>query len=135
MSKPSNNKEELIKKLRSTPIVQIACKQVGVSRATYYRWRKKDQKFLKATDKALAEGISLMNDMAESQLLKAIRENNMTAIIYWLNHRHKAYSNRIEVTAKHEVIHKLTVEQKESVKKALMLASLTINKKIDDKRK
>lgn len=36
---------------------------------TYYRWREEDPEFTKQADLALAEGVALVNDMAESQLL------------------------------------------------------------------
>ena len=38
-------KELIIKQLKKTPIVQLACEKTGVGRATYYRWRKVDKRF------------------------------------------------------------------------------------------
>ena len=80
------NKELIIEKLKSLPIIQIACEKIGIGRATYYRWREQDPEFADAANKAIREGQQFINDMAESQLLSAIKDQNMTAIIYWLNH-------------------------------------------------
>lgn len=117
------NRQLMIEQLRKTPIVQVACEKTSVARSTYYRWREEDPEFAKQADKALAEGVALVNDMAESQLLSAIRDRNISAIFYWLNHRHSAYSNKLEITAKvkNEV---MTPEQAELIKKALENANL-----------
>jgi len=75
-------KQLLLDQLRKTPIVQIAAEKIGVGRATYYRWRKEDKKFLKDSDQAIFEGNLLINDMAESQLISAIKDKNITSIIF-----------------------------------------------------
>ena len=82
--KRQQQKQALCEQLKKTPIVQLACEKVGVGRATYYRWRKEDEEFSRNADESLCEGVKLMNDMAESQLLSAIKNQNMTAIIFWL---------------------------------------------------
>lgn len=115
------SKKALIEQLRKTPIIQVACEKVGVARATYYRWKKKDEKFAKDVEVAVNEGSQLINDMAESQLISAIRSSNMTAIIFWLKNHHKEYSPKLEVTTKNGDI-PLTDEQKEMIKKSLNMA-------------
>lgn len=119
------DKELLLEILKKTPIVQIACEKAGISRASYYRWRKEDPKFSEVADIAIEDGNKLINDMAESQLITAIRDKNMTAIIYWLNHHHPAYATKMEITAKlkHDN-EQLTPEQETLVIKALKLASV-----------
>ena len=122
-------KDPIIKKLRQTPIVQIVCERVGISRATYYRWRKKYPEFKKKTNEAIQEGLLLVNDMAESQLISAIKDKNMSAITFWLRNHHLTYSNRLEITAKlKREDEKLTPEEEVLVEKALKLASLGNNK-------
>lgn len=116
--------------LKKTPIVQIVCEKTGVSRATYYRWRKEDQEFARQTDDALTQGARLINDLAESQLISAIREKNLTAIIFWLKHHHPAYATKVELTtspSQQDIV--LTPEQEALVKKALELAG--INKEME----
>lgn len=122
----SKNKELLLELLRKTPIVQIACEKVGIGRATYYRWRKEDPEFIKQSDQALLDGNLLVNDMAESQLMSAIKDKNMTGIIFWLKHHHPAYATRVEVTTnnKNQDI-ELTDEQKALLNKALEMVALS----------
>jgi predicted ArsR family transcriptional regulator len=121
------DKKKLLVKLRTTPIVEVACKQTGVPRSTYYRWRKDDEDFANECDEAIEHSAGLINDMAESQLISAIKDKNMSAIFFWLKHHHKSYKTRIEVDAKLQTIQQeLTSEQTEVVARALRLAGLTI---------
>ena len=114
----------LLEHLRKTPIVQLVCEKSGIGRATYYRWRKEDQSFAEMADQALQESVSLINDLAESQLLSSIRDRNMTAIIFWLKYRHKSYSNRIELSGEIKTsVGNLTLEQQELLEKAIKLMS------------
>ena len=63
------DKHFLVEALKEMPIVQIACKRAGVSRATYYRWRKEDKNFLRQSEDAMAQGFEFINDMSESQIV------------------------------------------------------------------
>ena len=121
----SKNKDQILEILRKTPIVQIACEKAGISRASYYRWKKDDKQFAKDSDEALFTGSLLINDMAESQLISAIKDKNLGAIIFWLRNHHTTYTNRLEITAtnKNQEI-TLTDEQKELLNKALEMATL-----------
>ncbi len=122
----------LIDNLRKIPIVQVACEKTGVSRATFYRWHKSNKTFAKLADEAINESVEIVNDMAEAKLVSSIRDGNMTAIVYWLKHRHKAYSNRVEVlgTLSHLGC-EITDEYKELINKALRLA-LPEEKEVSD---
>lgn len=115
------DRDLLLEQLKKTPIVQIACEKIGVGRSTYYRWREEDKEFAKNADDALHEGSLLINDMAESQLLSAVRDKNMTAIIFWLKHHHKAYSNRLEISTARPQDEILTLEQEQLIQKALAI--------------
>lgn len=119
------NRKLMLEQLQKTPVVQVCCEKLGIARSTYYRWREEDAEFAKQADKALAEGVALINDLTESQLLSAIKDRNISAIFYWLNHRHSAYSNKLEVTTKVDK-ETLTAEQEELIKKALEHASLIV---------
>ncbi|MBI3250598.1 MAG: hypothetical protein HYZ61_01960 [Candidatus Andersenbacteria bacterium] len=121
----SKQKEMFIEQLKKTPIVQVVCEKIGITRTTYYRWHKADREFAEAADMALADGSGLVNDLAESQLMTAIRDGNLTAIIFWLKNHHRAYANRVELSLQQPVSEQLTPEQEAVVKKALALASLT----------
>lgn len=118
-------KEILLDQLKKTPIVQIACEKSGIGRATYYRWRKGDPEFTLLTDNALEEGNLLVNDMAESQLMSAIKDKNLGAIIFWLKHHHPSYTTKVEVTARlKQDDENLTHDQEALVIRALKLASM-----------
>ncbi|MDD5376631.1 MAG: phBC6A51 family helix-turn-helix protein [Candidatus Gracilibacteria bacterium] len=108
----------MIEQLEKTPIVQIACEKTGISRATYYRWLKDDKEFCKHSREALQKGISIMNDLAESQLLRSVKDGNLTGIIFWLKSRHSSYGSRIEITAGVER-GELTSEEKKIVQSVL----------------
>lgn len=117
----TDNKKDLIEQLKRTPIIEVACKKTGIGRATFYRWRKRDPKFAEETEFALQEGSQLVNDMAESQLINAIKEGNLTGIIFWLKNHHKQYSPKLEVTTKSADL-PLTEDQKELIRKSLSMA-------------
>ncbi|NCD01125.1 helix-turn-helix domain-containing protein [bacterium] len=117
-------KQDIITQLQKTPIIEYACKNTGLGRSTFYRWRKDDESFANEVDQALTKGRLLINDMAESQLISGIKDKNMTAIIFWLKHNHKNYSTKIELSGKLKTEHKLSPEQEEEIKRALNLASL-----------
>ena len=127
------NKGLLLEQLRKVPIVHIACQKVGISRASFYRWRAEDPEFAEEADKAVREGVQIVNDMAESQLIAAIKNENISAIRFWLQNRHAVYRNRLEVTERVSGDkEKLTAEQEELVRKALELAGLTSNVETND---
>lgn len=117
-------KELLLEQFKKTPIVQFACERVGIGRASYYRWKNEDPEFAQAAEAALLNGISLMNDMAESKLLSSVKEGNLTGIIFWLKNRHDAYKTRVEISSgqKEEVV--ITDEQEEIIKKAIGLSQI-----------
>jgi len=123
--KTEEQKQKLIDQIRKTPIIQIACEKTGIGRATYYRWKKNDENFRDQAEEALIDGESLVNDMAESQLISAIRDKNMTAIIFWLKNRHKSYKNKMELSGSVATSRELTPEEEEMIKKALVHAGIT----------
>ena len=124
-TRKAREKASLLDHLRKMPIVQIACERAGVARATYYRWRNEDADFTAGADKAIAEGVALVGDMAESQLISLMKERNLTANIFWLKHRHAAYKTRVEISGKVETAsEKLSPEQEALVQQALKLAGI-----------
>lgn len=124
MKKTDEIKNLLLEQLRKTPIVEAACQKAGISRMTFYRWKQDDPEFRKLADEAVNDGQLLVNDVAEGQLINAVRDRNLSAITYWLRHHHPSYANTLQV--KHGIQDEsLTPEQEELVRNALRLASLS----------
>jgi len=126
MKKKDKTKELIIEQLRKTPIIETACQKIGISRMTLYRW-KKDAQFSKKVDEALLDGRLLINDLAESQLINAVKERNFPAIAYWLKHHHQSYKTRIEIEGAVNTIHELSPEQEQLMRKAFELAGVNFN--------
>ena len=126
LKKSKQLKNQLLEQLKRTPIVEAACHKAGISRQTFYRWKAEDAEFAKEIDKAVADGQMLVNDLAESQLISALKDRNFQAITYWLKHHHPNYKTKIQIEGSLQMPQEeLTDEQKELVKEALRLASLS----------
>lgn len=131
IKRQEQQKELILEQLKKTPIVQLVCEKTGVSRATFYRWRQEDSQFGFEADKALLTGKLLINDMAESQLISAIKEKNLTAIIFWLKHHHKEYRSQIDISGEITAKGELSEVQKETILNALSMALLPNSKMIN----
>ncbi len=125
--KKNKYQNQFLEELARIPIIQVACEKTGLSRNSVYRWRKKDASFTKRMDEALTEGVALVNDMSESQLLNLIKEKNWPAISFWLKHRNDNYKNKLEISTK-EDSEELSPSQAKIVRQALKLAKITKSK-------
>jgi hypothetical protein len=133
MKKNDKTKTLFLEQLKKTPIVQIACEKLGIGRATLYRWKEEDADFAKQVDAAIFDGRLMVNDLAESQLIGAVKDRDMRAIMYWLKHHHTDYKTRIELEGTVNTVHELSDEQKELVRQAFVLAGITYEyEKIDE---
>lgn len=97
MTNSDTKKRNMLEALEKTLcIVTSACKMVGISRNTHYRWMQEDKEYASAvTD---LENVIL--DFAESQLHLQIREGSVPATIFLLKTRGKkrGYVERQEIT-------------------------------------
>ncbi len=124
----NKDKEKILERLKVVPIIEVACKQAGIGRSTFYRWREEDKNFSEQVEQALAEGQSNISGLAESKLIAAIKDQNMTGIIFWLKNHHRDYTTKVELSGKIKTENEvLTPAQTELLKKALELASLNYN--------
>ena len=89
--KKERNKTAIVKRLSEVRIVEIACKSVGISRATYYRWLKEDAKFADDCEEAIFLGTQTICDLAESQIVTKIRSGDFRASTYFLEKHHPEY--------------------------------------------
>lgn len=86
-----HDRSKLLQILSETPIVTLACKKVGLNPCTYYRWYNSDRDFRKQADEILSVGRMTINDMAEGSIIKEIKNGNMRANIFWLQHNDSRY--------------------------------------------
>jgi hypothetical protein len=91
MSYTKKDRDTFLELLRETPLVSFVCKKVGISRMTYYRWRRSNLEFRDAVDDALEQGRFHINDMAIGNLIQKIREKDMRATVFWLQHNHEQF--------------------------------------------
>ena len=76
--------------------ISISCEASGISRQTYYNWRKQDAEFSQQ-----CEDIEERNlDLAEMKLLNAIREGKTAELLFYLKTKGKrrGYVERQEIT-------------------------------------
>ena len=90
-------KEQIIEVFRKKGCnISATCSALGISRQTYYRWLKGDEDL--AID--IEDSKEAVIDNVESQLLSAINDGNITAIIFYLKTRGKSrgYVERSEIS-------------------------------------
>ena len=99
----------------------------GIARKTFYRWKEKDPKFAEKASEIQEAEKEKMDDYAEGKLFQAIKEGNMTAIIFYLKTRNIKYrlKHLLELEGKLQVEGKLNKEEKELLCKALNYARVT----------
>lgn len=96
--------------------VSSACKVVGISRNCFYDWMKDDSVFKQAIDEAAEENI----DFAETMLMKNIREQKETSIIFYLKTKGKSrgyietVDNQITINPFEELLKAATSQDDES---------------------
>lgn len=128
------DQQKVIEELKKTPIVQVACQRTGIGRATYYRWKTEDSAFAKECDAALREGIELINDMSESQIVQLIKERKLPAITLWLRSNNPRYGGKAAPRSPVFAAGDLSPEEEKLFKKALALSAETPKKHKHGKR-
>ena len=116
-------KEALINTLKEMPIIEVACKRVGVGRTSYYRWRSEDKEFMRNSRDAMDHGIEFINDMSESQLITLIKDKKMPAIALWLKHHHARYGSKSQPYTPMTSADEMSAEEEQMVRHALALSS------------
>ena len=78
--------------------VKKTCEAVGISRMTYYRWRREDEYFEKESDYIKDAARQSIIDDAEDGLREGVEAGNMTAIIFTLKTigKERGYIERTE---------------------------------------
>lgn len=87
----NNFRTKVAEALSETPLVAYACKKVGISRATFYRWRKDNLEFRKQVDEVLKNGRAYVSELCEASMIKEIKNGNLSAIKFWLQNNDPRY--------------------------------------------
>lgn len=91
MKNSNRKKQRLLRELEDNPMVQHACKKVGIARSTFYRWCETDRKFYYLSELARSKGRDKLNDYVESKLLENVKHGQQSAIQFWLSNNSKTY--------------------------------------------
>lgn len=94
MAKHNDTRAKTIEMIAEMPFVNQACKKAGISRATFYRWKKDNPEFREGVDKALKEGRENISEIAEVMLMKRVRDGDINAIKFTLAHNTTRYKQK-----------------------------------------
>lgn len=86
-------KTKLLGYLKDSGNISYACKRAGVSRETYYKWRR-SKVFSEEADLAIELGKEFVNDLAHTQLIQNIQQGHMGAVKFQLASCHIDYQAR-----------------------------------------
>ncbi|MBN8573935.1 MAG: hypothetical protein J0M05_08480 [Candidatus Kapabacteria bacterium] len=91
--------------------VSLACDAVGITRQTFYEWKKDDVDFVNGVDDVQ----EYLLDYSESKLMEKISEGSETSIIFHLKTKGKSrgYTEKTEVQHSGEIIVELPTEMTE----------------------
>ena len=96
--RPEYHKKKLLEALENNlGIITSACKDVGITRESYYRYYKEDEEFRKKVD----EINEITLDFAETQLLRKIREGSERSILFYMKYRGRSrgYNEELNINA------------------------------------
>ncbi len=127
----AEQKLQIIDVLLKMPVIQVAVKRVGISRATYYRWCEEDREFDRVATEAIREGSMVINELAQSKIIEQMSTGNMTAAIFWLKSRDPKFSDRRTIVNEFKVQSKhpeVTEEVKQKITDVFQLFTDAANK-------
>ena len=98
-NKTAVSKEKFLEQLeKSFGLVATTCRKVGISRSTYYKWRKDDSQFADKAD----EVKELQKDAVEALILKKMKDGDTAMLIFYAKTQMKdrGYVERTEIVGK-----------------------------------
>ncbi len=94
-NKTANKKALFLERLKVVGVVTKACTAARINKATAYRWRTEDAKFLETWDSQMNSAAKILEDTMYQRGLKG----DNTAAIFWLKgHARVKYCQRVEHT-------------------------------------
>lgn len=130
--KTNKDKKSLLEALKENHIILAACRKTGIGKSSFYRWQREDPKFAVAAEEAIKEGVALVNDAAESNIVSEIKNRDKDASKFWLTHRHPAYAAKLQVNASIHEDEAQSPEQARFIKRALSVLESIDQEKPDD---
>ncbi|VTQ00301.1 terminase small subunit [Sphingobacterium daejeonense] len=121
--KMNNKKKSMLEALKAKMgNVTAACHAVGVSRKTFYQWKKEDEEFRTKSE----EMSEVVLDIVEDALLSQIQNGNSTSTIFYLKTKGKSRgyiekqeiesTSKVDVTSNSLDISCLTLEEKKTLR-------------------
>lgn len=114
MKELSAKQKKVIKALKESPVVKLACNKAGVSRQSHYRWMQESSHYKSSVEDAIEQGVALINDMAETQLHVGIQSGEFKFIKYWMDHNHPRFKKTRQPTF-HDFIFNLPESQRKAL--------------------
>lgn len=97
MVRSSDEKKKFLEILANTPFINHACKKVGISRATIYRWMHSNYRFKQKVLKAQNSGRENLVELAEVTLVNKVRNGDLAAAKFFLTHNSNRYRNKVQI--------------------------------------
>jgi hypothetical protein len=98
-SRIKKDKEKFLDIFRENiAIITTSCLKAKINRSTYYDWCKTDKEFKKKIEEIREEQLSQVED----RLLKAILNDNIKGIIFYLQSKHPDYKRKTGIDFKTE---------------------------------
>ena len=76
---------------RQLAVISTACLAAGISRESYYAWRRNDPDFVAEVERIKAQ----LDDYVEDQLINAVHEKKLPAILFYLDRKHPKYTKKV----------------------------------------
>ena len=87
----AKTKQKLLDGIHKFGNIYMACLSVGISRADYYRWVKKDKKFREKAEEAVRMGRENFVDICEGSLMKNVKNGDQRATEFALRYNSQRY--------------------------------------------
>lgn len=112
----------ILKQLKTSANIEIACNMSGIHRSTFYRWIERSPKLKESVDLALKLGRDKISDFAESNILTGIRNGDLNSSKFWLTHNNERYKTKgTIIVSKSKENNELSKEELEEIERVINL--------------
>lgn len=89
--------KKMVEYLERTPVVESACSKLGIARSTHYRWMESEPEYKNDIERALQQGRSVVDDVAESHLISGVKNGQIGAVKFWLANNNDRYKRSVQI--------------------------------------